>query len=75
MRVEHTERGFEVIRSRDGKRLVQQSSAIGDSAAARPGSSFLWVGDISLDRMKAAELAARIATWACEGTLVIPGDS
>lgn len=46
----YTSRGFEVLVGTDTR--VQQGSAIGEYADAleRPGSSFLWIGEIQYDR-------------------------
>jgi hypothetical protein len=54
------------------KRLVQQSSAVGDynDAFDRPGTSFLWVGEHHhLNREEVADLAAYLNNWLTTGSL------
>ena len=77
-----TQRGFERI---DGVavcenglyrdvRLLQQSSAIRgyDDAIERPGSSCLWVGDVSLNREEVRDLVRHLQAWLDTGSLVVP---
>lgn len=78
MRVEKSNRGFEVIvceeyAGKGGmKRLLQQSSAIGDygNSMDQPGSSYLWVGDYHhLDREEVSELVEHLNSWLSTGSL------
>jgi len=72
MNVEFTSRGFEKILDKEGKMLVQQSSAVGDydDAFDRPGSSYLWVGEnTALDREQVAELRDHLNNWLKTGYL------
>ncbi len=80
MKITRTSRGFEVILhqpyldDRGGmmKRLVGQSSAIGDyeDALDKPGSSFLWIGDFfHLGREEVEELISHLQTWMDTGSL------
>jgi len=53
-------------------RLVSESSAIGDydDSLARPGSSFLWIGNgHHLNREEVAELVAKMRHWLDHGRL------
>lgn len=84
MRYAKSARGFEVVtsptydtdRSRDANdRVVRQSSAIGDYEDARPGSSFLWLGEHHhLNREEVAELRDRLAAWLETGSLALPAE-
>lgn len=82
MDVKKTSRGFELIDlpehvattagRPERRRLVQQSSAVGDypDALAKPGSSYLWVGkDHHLDRSQVGELVAHLTRWLATGSL------
>lgn len=77
-----TDRGFELLQhnvyppyhEKDGSpkvsRLTQQSSAIGDSCAAAPGSSFLWIGEHHhLNREEVKELVLHLQAWLDTGSL------
>ena len=46
-------------------RLFMESSAIGDyeDSFARPGSSYLWVGDAHLNREEVAALVKNLEVW------------
>lgn len=79
MEKEITKRGFQVIRhpgytQYDPRErcIVQTSSQIGDyeDSAAKPGSSYLWVGDIHhLNREQVAELVGYLQHWLAGGRL------
>lgn len=82
MRIEKTQRGFEVLlhetyppNEGGTARLAQQSSLIGsyEDSWERPGSSSLWVGEHHhLSREEAREFAARLLAWAETGSLELP---
>ena len=73
MKLIKTERGFLVLehpaylpRESEHKRLVGESSAIGDyeDSFERPGSSYLWIGDHHhLNREEVEELVLRLQYW------------
>lgn len=78
MRIEHSVRGFRFLMhpaylSGVDKRLVSESSAIRDdieNAMIRPGSSFLWFGDLHhLNREQVTVLVAALQTWLETGRL------
>jgi hypothetical protein len=80
MKAETTPRGFRVVshpgydadESRGEKRVVQESSTIGDyeDSLSRPGSSYLWVGEHHhLNREEVAELAEYLRAWLATGRL------
>ncbi len=80
MNVTRSGRGFELIMHEaylpyyEEARLVQASSAVGDydDSFARPGSSYLWVGDRHhLDREEVAELVAHLKAWLATGSLEV----
>ncbi len=79
MKVEKTERGFERIvlpanlTENGNKRLVQQSSSIGDypDSFDRPGTSYLWIDEHHhLNREQVRELIAHLSAWCETGSLV-----
>ena len=81
MNVETTPRGFELINhatdERGSRRLVQQSSAVGDDpsdAIDRPGSSMLWIGEAHLSRAEVTELVRHLQAWIETGSLRIEED-
>ena len=69
MRVNHTERGFEIL---DTDLRVQQSSVVleYEDALQRPGSSELWIGDYRFNREQTAELVRHLKAWLETGSLV-----
>jgi hypothetical protein len=77
MRVEKTHHNYDLIEHLSYSenpeliRLVQQSSAAGESPFG-PGSSYLWVGDKHhLDRQEVLELVAHLHAWLETGSLKI----
>lgn len=55
--------------------MVAQSSIIGDypDAAARPGTSALWIGtDHHLNREEVAQLIRHLQSWVDTGSLKLP---
>lgn len=56
--------------------LVRQSSAVGDydDSFSRPGSSFLWIGDLHLNREQVAEFILHLSAWTKSGSLALGGD-
>lgn len=81
MKVERTERGFEIVRHLSyandpvEERLVQASSVIGEEYADawdRPGTSALWIGsNLHLYREEVAELVSHLQAWLATGSLVV----
>lgn len=80
MKVEKTDRGFDVIvkdtyaNEPQPARLLGQSSAVGDyeDSWTKPGSSFLWFGDKHhLNREEIAELIDHLNCWLNTGSLKI----
>jgi hypothetical protein len=80
--VEHTGRGFEIMKFRDCYGLecsLQESSAMGpyEDSYDRPGSSYVWLGvrgeqkRMHLNRGQAYELAERLLNWVNKGTFEI----
>ena len=79
MKVVRSERGFEFLdhpaylkSDAEHSRLASQSSAVGDyeDAMARPGSSFLWVGQHHhLNRDEVKEFAGYLQRWLDAGQL------
>ncbi len=77
MKVSATQRGFGIVMyeswpSKEPKRLVQESSLVGeaDDALSRPGSSYLWFGDDHhLNREEVLELIAILTSWVETGRL------
>jgi len=75
MKVEHTNRGFGLVKHIDygvevtsHSRLIQESSAIGDSPHRECGSSFLWVGEHHhLNRDEVRELTGLMIRWLATG--------
>lgn len=67
-----THPGYDTDKSRGVKRLVGQSSAVGNYPDSwdRPGSSYLWVGEHHhLNREEVAELVAVLQRWLYTGKL------
>lgn len=79
MRAITTQRGFVIVEHKeyggdDYKRLIQESSAIGeyDHSLDVPGSSFLWVGSWHhLNREEVEELVGRMQHWLDTGRLEV----
>lgn len=80
MQVTVSDRGFERIalpkytEPHEPKRLVGQSSAIGDypDSFDRPGSSFLWIDEHHhLNREQVAELVKHLKAWLKTGSLEV----
>ncbi len=79
MKAKKTERGFVIVEhekyqntSVEMKRLIQESSAIGDyeNSYNNPGSSYLWIGqDHHLNREDVRELINRMQYWLETGRL------
>lgn len=78
MKVTISGRGFEFLTHpaytppNEDKRLASQSSAIGDydDAMSRPGSSFLWIGDVHhLNREEVAQFIEYLKRWLATGYL------
>lgn len=76
MKVELTERGFELVKFKDanGKDCsLQQSSAIGekDEDMLNPGTSFIWLGRepcrMHLNRQQTFLLAMKLMNWLDHG--------
>jgi hypothetical protein len=71
MKVEKTNRGFEIIYFKDRYDMacsLQQSSAIDDTERGfeNPGSSFIWLGSserMHLDRETVTELIKHLKKW------------
>ncbi len=64
MIVKSTDRGFKYV-DKNGVKLFQESSAIGEyeDSYERPGSSFLWFGDLHLDREEVQVLINLLEGW------------
>lgn len=84
MKIEQTERGFDVL-DHDAyppgtsmpTRLAQQSSVVGDydDAMTRPGSSALWIGvSHHLNREQVAQFVAHLTHWLETGSLALPSE-
>ncbi len=79
MKAKKTERGFVIVEHEkyqntpgEMKRLIQESSAIGDYEKSfnNPGSSYLWIGqDHHLNREEVRELINRMQCWLETGKL------
>ena len=60
-----TPRGFREVLTDDGKKVAQESSAVGDyeDSLSNPGSSFLWIGDAHLNREDVHLLREMLGNW------------
>lgn len=81
MHIVKSERGFEFLQHPEyvppwaDKRLASQSSAVGDYDDARPGTSFLWIGDDHhLNREEVSQLVRHLLAWLATGSLAITED-
>ncbi len=74
MKTTISNRGFHFIK-KDEERIVSESSAIGDYEDSDfPGSSYLWVGEVQLDREEVAQLRDALAHWLENKRLPILGN-
>lgn len=77
-----SDRGFQYVltykdNSSEQVRLVSQSSAIDFDyeGNGQPGSSYLWVGDVHLDREEVAEFISMLQLWLETGYLKDPDET
>lgn len=66
-----TNRGFQIVVDDRGKRIIQQSSAIGldDDGFVKPGSWFLWIGEHHLNRSQVTDIVRMLNQWLDTGKL------
>lgn len=76
MKIEHTERNFEIINFEDSsgnKCSLQASSAIGDKPDdfENPGTSFIWLGmegkRMHLNHAQVLEITEKLMSWLSNG--------
>lgn len=74
MKTNVSSRGFHFI-LKNGERVVSESSAIGDyEDSDLPGSSYLWVGEVQLDREEVDRLCNALTHWLENKRLPILGN-
>ncbi len=74
MKTTVSNRGFRFIKKGEGY-VVSESSAIGDyEDSDLPGSSYLWVGEVQLDREEVGRLCNALTHWLENKRLPILGN-